>query len=248
MKKRTLALLLAGVLSLSLLSACAGGGSSDDTSTPTPQVTETPSPTPTATPEPSPEPTETPEAESTPTAKPTATPSPKPTPKPTAKPTPKPTAKPTPTPAPTPTPTPESTPAPGDGSVDLAAFYDALVASYGFQSMTLLEGDGLNSLYTGLSDISTEQCLVYSPMMTMNSGEIALVQVLDASDVDAVKAIFQSRIDYMAGTDDAPGGAWYPEPTRIWKECSRITSNGNYVMLIVSESADQAVSDFNALF
>ena len=52
----------------------------------------------------------------------------------------------------------------------------------------------------------------------------------------------------MVGDGNGPGGAWYPEPTRVWDECSRIVSNGNYVMLVVSEQCDDIVADFNALF
>ena len=44
------------------------------------------------------------------------------------------------------------------------------------------------------------------------------------------------------------GGAWYPEPTRIWTENSRVVSNGNYVMMVVHENCDAIVDAFNALF
>ena len=68
-------------------------------------------------------------------------------------------------------------------------------------------------------------------------------RVLDRKDVDAVKAILQTRIDNMAN-----GGAFYPEPTRLWTECSQVVSNGNYVMMVVNESYSSVVKDFNALF
>lgn len=48
--------------------------------------------------------------------------------------------------------------------------------------------------------------------------EIALVEVTDSADVDTVKAIFQARIDSQVGTDDAPGGAWYPASIETWKD------------------------------
>ena len=59
---------------------------------------------------------------------------------------------------------------------------------------------------------------------------------------------FADHRDYMAGDDNNPGAAWYPEPIRMWKEDSRIVSNGNYVMLVVSGDCDSIVQDFNALF
>ena len=80
------------------------------------------------------------------------------------------------------------------------------------------------------------------------NGDVVLVQVKDSKDVDAVKAILQARIQYMVGDGNGPGGAWYPEPTRIWTECSRVVSNGNYILMVVHEQCDAIVDDFNALF
>lgn len=79
--------------------------------------------------------------------------------------------------------------------------------------------------------------------MSMNMGELVLVQDSSSSDVDAVKAILQARIDSMI-----QGGAWYPEPTEWWTNYSRVVSSGNYVMMVVDDDCDAIVSDFNALF
>ncbi len=60
--------------------------------------------------------------------------------------------------------------------------------------------------YPGLSAVSSQQMLVYVNQMSMNMGELALIEVTDSKDVDGVKAILQARIDGMIN-----GGAWYPE-------------------------------------
>lgn len=128
--------------------------------------------------------------------------------------------------------------------VDLAAFYDTVAAKYQFpRSMELADGEVLDAFYPDLTGIATQQRLVYANMMSMNMGEFALIQVKDGKDVAAVKAILQTRIDDMAN-----GGAWYPEPTRIWSECSKVVSNGNYIMMVVSDSYEAIIQDFNALF
>ena len=111
-----------------------------------------------------------------------------------------------------------------------------------------LEGDAVEQWYAGLSGLSVKQQLIYTPMISAVACEIAMVEVENAGDVETVKAIFQARIDAQVGTDDEPGGAWYPETIEGWKNNSRIVSNGNYVMLIVWEQADQFVDEFNALF
>ena len=136
-----------------------------------------------------------------------------------------------------------SAPAPS-GKVDLAAFHDSLAKSYEFSNfLELADGEMTDAFYPGLTGIATEQCLVYATIMSMNMGELVLVQVKDSKDVDAVKAILQARIDTMAN-----GGAWYPEPTRVWTECSKVVSNGNYIMMVVNDSYQSIINDFNALF
>ena len=129
------------------------------------------------------------------------------------------------------------------GSVDLTAFYNDMISQYEFQSLQAFTGEVLESYYPGMSAIATEQCLVMGTMMSMNNGEFCLVEVSDSKDVDTVKSIFQTRIDNMAG-----GGAWYPGPTEIWTNSSRVVSNGNYVMMVVNPSCDDIVDAFNALF
>ena len=95
----------------------------------------------------------------------------------------------------------------------------------------------------------TNQCGVYTAMISAAVGEIALVEVENAADVQAVKDIFQARVNYQVGDDENPGGAWYPQTIEGWKNGSRIVSNGNYIMLIaLSEGADDVVNSFNALF
>jgi len=132
--------------------------------------------------------------------------------------------------------------------VDLQAFYDTTVGKYEFGFLELADSGLLDQMYAGLTGVSTEQMLVYITMMSMNNGEFGLVQVKDSKDVDTVKAIFQARIDYMVGDGNGPGGAWYPGPTEQWQNNSRVVSNGNYVMMVVHESCDDIVNEFNALF
>ncbi len=133
-------------------------------------------------------------------------------------------------------------------NVDLTAFADQMMADYEFSHLQLADASLMDSLYSGLSGVSTEQCLVYCTMMTMNNGEFVLVQVKDSKDVDTVKGILQARINYMAGDGENPGGAWYPGPTEQWKNNSRVVSNGNYVMMVVHENCDDIVTAFNNLF
>ena len=232
--------------------AASEGPSGEPTEGPSEAPSAEPSQAPTAKPTEKPAATPTPKPEPTPTPAPTPTPKPEPTPTPAPTPTPKPeptpTPAPTPTPEPTPTPTPEPTPEPEADSVDLAAFYTSMTGQYEFGALTLASSELLDGYYAGMTGIDTEQCLVYITQMSMNNGEFGLVQVKDSGDVAAVKAIFQARINYMAGDGDSPGGACYPGPTEQWTNNSRVVSNGNYVMMVVHENCDDIVTAFNALF
>ena len=140
--------------------------------------------------------------------------------------------------------TPDEPEQPAAEGVDLQAFFDTINTAYEMPFMMAVDSSLLDSTYAGLTGIATEQLVVYQCGMSPSpAGDVALVQVSDNADVDAVKAIFQARVDYMVES-----GAWYPEPTAMWQNNSRIVSNGSYVMLVVNQNCDAIVNDFNALF
>lgn len=132
--------------------------------------------------------------------------------------------------------------------VDLSAFYSTLLEETEWPELMPLEGEPLDGFYPGLSGLSPKQCLVSTAAISAAVGEIALVEVENAEDVQTVKDIFQARIDDQVGDDNNPGGAWYPETIEGWKTKSQIVSHGNYVMLAVGDAAEAAVDRFNALF
>lgn len=135
---------------------------------------------------------------------------------------------------------------PADSSVDLEAFVAALAAlsNGNFVADTnVVEYEMENDLYPGIADIATSQLVIYQPMMSSVVCEIALAEVSSSADVDAVKAIFQTRIDTQVN-----GGAWYPASIESWQNESRIVSHGNFVMMIAWAYCDDAVSAFNDLF
>lgn len=145
----------------------------------------------------------------------------------------------------------ENAPSEAQTEIDLTAFYDTLRAENTWpelMSLTEDETELLDSYYPGLSEIPTKQRGVYIAAISAAVGELALVEVENAEDVQAVEAIFQGRIDYQVGDDENPGGAWYPETIEGWKNNSRIVSHGNYVMLAVGDAAEAAAESFEALF
>lgn len=146
------------------------------------------------------------------------------------------------------------TEAPGaPAEIDLSAFYNTLREGDTWPELMDLTTDAsmkelLDSYYPGLSEIAVKQSGVYVAAISAAVGEIALVEVENAEDVQAVEDIFQARIDYQVGDGTNPGGAWYPETIEGWKTKSRIVSHGNYVMLAVGDASASAVEQFEALF
>lgn len=163
-----------------------------------------------------------------------------------------PEVKPLPEPKPEPKPDPKPDPAPDTpaaSTVDLQSFAETTLGNYDFSAMMEVDSQGIDAYFSGLSSISLSQQVINQCIMSPSPvGDFALVQVSDSKDVDAVKAIFQARIDYMVGDGEGPGGAWYPGPTEQWTNNSRVVSNGNYVMMVVHENCDDIVAAFNALF
>ena len=261
MRKRLIAILLALSL-MGTLTAC-GGEKNSGEETENPSATEdiqpeTDAEQPEEAPETDAENEENPNGEEpaeeaeTPEEKPEEKPTEKPE-KPAEKPAPKPAkpaekpAKPAPKPA---KPAEKPAPKPAEKHVELSTLYSAVdqAMSKNFgdskPNMVKLDGERTEAMYPGLSAVS-KQSLIYQPMISAVVAEVAIVE---AKDVQAVKSILQSRINYQVGTDENPGGAWYPETVEGWKNHSRIVTHGNYVMLVAMEHADSAIAAFNGCF
>ena len=134
-------------------------------------------------------------------------------------------------------------------SVDLQAFFDTINADYEMPFMMEMDSAALDSYFPGLTGISAQQLVAYQCALSPSpAGDVVLVQLTNSSDVNTVKELLQDRIDYMTGADGGQPGAWYPGPTEMWLNSSRIVSNGSYVMLVVNENCDAIVDAFNALF
>lgn len=118
-------------------------------------------------------------------------------------------------------------------SVDLRAAYDEAIAvvnqELGAEAPVLLEEtnmDYIGGIYVGLADIELKQGVFFlSP--TTKSCEIVMVEAANSGDVETIREIFQTRIDGVAND------ATYPEEAGMWKNSSRVSVNGNYVVLEV---------------
>lgn len=138
---------------------------------------------------------------------------------------------------------------PSATAVDLSQFYDDMKAAHSIEGMLeAFDDEMIDNYFPGLRDIPMKQKVVYGTMLSMNTMEFVFVEVENSSDVNAVEAILQGRIDAQVGTEESPGGAWYPGAIEAWKNNSAVVSNGNYIAMIVWDEYADIVSDFNVLF
>lgn len=131
-------------------------------------------------------------------------------------------------------------------TVDLNAFYADIMASGGENSPAMMEvfGEYLDGFYPGLSAIATNQCVVYTPMISAVACEVAMIECANAADVETVRSILQARVD-----NQVAGGAWYPDTIAGWENNSKIVVKGNYVALfVIPEGLMDAAAAFNDLF
>ena len=137
-------------------------------------------------------------------------------------------------------------PIPSVGHVDLDSFYNDIMASGGENAPAMMEvtGEYLDSFYPGLAQVSMNQCVVYTPMISAVACEVAMVECANVADVETVKAILQARVD-----NQVAGGAWYPDTIAGWQNNAKIVVKGNYVALfVIPEGLMDAATEFGNRF
>lgn len=246
--KKLFAMALSGLLSAALLAGCASDTqptATPDVSASLPAVSEsvTPQPEESILPEesqqpeesiqPSEQPEETPSAQ--PSAKPTATPSAKPSAKPSAAPTTKPTTKPTATPKPTAAPT--ATPAPTPETSVVQSVWNE-ISALDMPMMTTVNDALLSSIY-GINASDLVEYVCKMPAMNTTATEFFIGEVKDGK-MDTVKAALEARQDAL----DEEWSKYLPEQYELVQNYQLVTS-GNYVIFVISDQADEAVSAFN---
>ena len=127
--------------------------------------------------------------------------------------------------------------------VNLEEFYQTIFTDPdNTPAMMPLEAEMLESFYPGLAEVELKQTVAYMPMITAVACEIVMVECANASDVDAVKTIFQGRVDSQVENHFN-----YPMVIEAWENEAQVVANGNYVALfVVSGMTDEVVTNFNA--
>lgn len=126
----------------------------------------------------------------------------------------------------------DSQPASPAAGTELSTFYDAVIAAQpeGAEALVLFPDENpdlINNFYPGILDLDLAQTAFYYPPVVTSPCELAMVEVKNADDIQAVKDIFQARIDLGASNTA------YPESSQGWSTRAQIQEAGNFVAMIV---------------
>lgn len=164
---------------------------------------------------------------------------------------PKPVQTPTPTPNPTVQPTPEQTPEaspepgemPAPDKSDLKDFYLGLVASELLPEGMELTEKIADGFYEELFDIELIQRVIYLPTFNITATEIVVVELADSSDAEKVLEIIEKR----HGDLDTLWKQYLPQQYELVKNAKTV-QNGDFIMFVVAERAEEIETAFNDLF
>ncbi|QMV44962.1 DUF4358 domain-containing protein [Cohnella cholangitidis] len=84
---------------------------------------------------------------------------------------------------------------------------------------------------------------VRMPLMNVKTNEIAVFKVKNAKDIDAVKKGIEKRAEAVQKQFET-----YLQDQYELAKNYKIVTNGNYVLFLISESADELEKVFNATF
>lgn len=130
-------------------------------------------------------------------------------------------------------------------NVDLEAFFASAEKQQGWEEgyMADIPDEMLDTYYPGLRDLETKQFLAKAPMMSGVVNEVVLLECTSEDDAQKAADILNQRV-----TEQADGGAWYPESIEAWSN-ALVTTNGNYAALLVTSEGQSKLADsYNALF
>ncbi len=241
MKKSAMSFLLITALLGSLLTACSGNAdknNSTPTATSSPTASESVSPSPESSPSASPEssPSEQPEASPSESAQPGKKPEPSPSPSESAKPD----KKPQPSPSPSESAKPDKKPEPSEKPKSLSSgdIVDFMLEQVEQPVSLDMSAEQMEEAY-GIDPDTLENFAVRAPFVNIKSNELALFKVKKAKDAAAVKKGIEKR----AGDIQKSFESYLPDQYENSKNY-RVVTQGNYVLFIISESADDLEKAF----
>ena len=108
--------------------------------------------------------------------------------------------------------------------------------------MMELTGEQVQEIYN-IDPEKLEDYAIRIPMMNVKSNEIAILKVKDAADVPAVEEAVKER----AATVQQQFETYLPDQYENAKNY-KIVTKGNYVLFVISDQADELVTEYDRFF
>jgi len=119
---------------------------------------------------------------------------------------------------------------------------DEMLAKVEQPSLMEVEEDMVSQLYH-LAPSLLEDYSIRMPMMNVKSNEIAILKVKDAKDISTVETAVKER----AADIQKQFEQYLPDQYENAQNY-KLVKKGNYILFVISESADQLVTEFYTLF
>ncbi|RJX40372.1 DUF4358 domain-containing protein [Paenibacillus pinisoli] len=130
----------------------------------------------------------------------------------------------------------------GSAEADSAkGIVDAILNKVEQPAQMPLEGDMVKDQYH-LDPSILQDYAIMTPLMNVKTNEVAVLKVKDAKDVAAVEEAVKKR----AADVQKQFETYLPDQYENAKNF-QVVKKGNYVLFVISESADAIVSEFDAL-
>lgn len=129
-----------------------------------------------------------------------------------------------------------------NGELTAASIYSGIMEALSDKELPgLIEMDSqaIESYY-GLTEADYAEAACYMPMMAVHASEISVFRISDSDD--AIIAGIDKRLSDL----DTTWGQYLPDQHDLVKN-AKVVTNGDWVLLAVSEYADEVVEAFDAL-
>jgi len=119
---------------------------------------------------------------------------------------------------------------------------DEMLAKVEQPMMMEVTGEQVQEVYN-IDPEKLEDYAIRIPMMNVKSNEIAILKVKDAADVSAVEEALKQR----AQTVQQQFETYLPDQYENAKNYKLVTK-GNYVLFVISDQADELVTEYDRFF
>ena len=129
-----------------------------------------------------------------------------------------------------------------DSKVPVKEMADQILAKVEQPRLMELDAEGVKNFYH-MDPALLEEYTMRSPMMNVQTNEIAIMKVKDAKDIPTVEAAIKQRAEDVQKQFET----YLPDQYENAKNYKLVTK-GNYVFFVISDKADELIKAYDSFF